>query len=101
MQLFAIFVVWMPFLTPASGRKYSGGNVSVKNDPPLSAADQLAHIRTVLGASITDLAELLNVARPAVYAWIQGTEPEKNILAALCVRHRKSRPLPSWGLRGC
>ena len=53
----------------------SGGNVSVSVESPLSADQQLAYIRRELGISITDLAELLEVARPTIYAWMQGVEP--------------------------
>ncbi len=53
----------------------SGGNLSVNEVVPASNVAQLASIRRVLGASITDLAELFGVTRPTVYAWMQGAEP--------------------------
>ena len=47
------------------------------------AADQLAYVRAELGVSVTDLAELLDVARPTVYSWMQGTEPREEHLEHL------------------
>lgn len=40
----------------------------------LSTAEQLDYLRDNLGLSITDLSELLGVARPTVYAWLKGAD---------------------------
>ena len=45
---------------------------------------QLDLVREALGLSITDLANLLGVTRPTIYAWIQGKqEPKPEMLARI------------------
>jgi transcriptional regulator with XRE-family HTH domain len=45
---------------------------------------QLNLVREALGLSITDLASLLGVTRPTIYAWIQGKqEPKPEMLARI------------------
>lgn len=40
-----------------------------------SPADHVANIREVLGINMSDLASVLGVKRPTVYAWLEGQEP--------------------------
>lgn len=46
-------------------------------------ADTLIFVRDSLGLNITDLAGIFQVARPTVYAWLNGTEPKAETLARL------------------
>lgn len=90
-----------PLVVLASHRwSDSVGNVSVNLDAPMSADEQLAYVRAVLGVSITDLAELLNVARPTVYSWMQGTEPRGEHLERLQRLERQARDIEAYGLGG-
>lgn len=41
-------------------------------EPP---RDQLQYIRDMLGINVSDLASVLGVSRPTVYAWLEGDEP--------------------------
>lgn len=51
-------------------------------------AAQLDLVREELGLSITDLANLLGVTRPTIYAWIQGRqEPKPEMLARIRELH--------------
>ena len=45
--------------------------------PAETPSDQLDLVRKALGLSITDLANLLGVTRPTIYAWIQGKQEPK------------------------
>lgn len=78
----------------------SGGKVSVSLEVPMTAAEQLAYVRSVLGVSITDLAELLEVARPTVYAWMQGTEPRDEHLERIQRLERQARDIEAYGMAG-
>jgi hypothetical protein len=44
---------------------------------PATAQEQLLFIFSFYGFSKTELSKILHVSRPAVYAWLDGTEPEK------------------------
>lgn len=78
----------------------NAGNVSVNLDVPMSVNQQVAYMRSVLGVSITDLAELLDVARPTVYAWMQGAEPRGEHLDRLKRLERQAREVEAYGLAG-
>jgi len=78
----------------------SGGNVSVKIERPLSAIEQLAYVRKVLNISVTDLAELLKVTRPTVYAWTQGGEPRDEHLESLHRIAQRADEVEKYGLAG-
>lgn len=78
----------------------SGGKVSVNLEVPMTAAEQLAYTRSLLGVSITDLAELLDVARPTVYSWMQGTEPRDEHLERIQRLERQARDIEAYRLAG-
>lgn len=42
-----------------------------------SPADHVANIRDVFAVNMSDLASLLGVTRPTVYAWLSGQEPKE------------------------
>lgn len=43
-------------------------------EPRYEVTDALAHVRSALGLSISDLAAVLEVTRPTVYSWIKGEQ---------------------------
>jgi len=45
-----------------------------------SPADQVSAIRTTYGLNMSELASLLGVTRPTVYAWLNGQEPKPDSL---------------------
>jgi transcriptional regulator with XRE-family HTH domain len=47
-----------------------------KNGDMRSPAEHVANIRDVLGINMSDLASVLGVTRPTVYAWLEGQEPK-------------------------
>jgi transcriptional regulator with XRE-family HTH domain len=47
-----------------------------KNVDIRSPAEHVANIRDVFGVNMSDLAAMLGVTRPTVYAWIEGQEPK-------------------------
>jgi transcriptional regulator with XRE-family HTH domain len=47
-----------------------------KNGDMRSPAEHVANIRDVLGINMSDLASILGVTRPTVYAWYEGQEPK-------------------------
>lgn len=47
-----------------------------KNGDMRSPAEHVASIRDVLGINMSDLASVLGVTRPTVYAWLEGQEPK-------------------------
>lgn len=52
----------------------SAAPVTLRYTEARTTAEKVDHVRNVLGASITDLAELMEVSRPTVYAWMKGGE---------------------------
>ncbi len=48
------------------------GALPTKSEPP---RDQLMFIRKALKLNVSDLASVLGVSRPTVYAWLDGDEP--------------------------
>jgi len=66
--------------------------VSASESTALAVAEtpsaQLGLVREALGLSITDLAHLLGVTRPTIYAWFQGKqEPKPEMLARIQELH--------------
>lgn len=78
----------------------SAGNLSVRLGASLPADEQLAYVRNVLGISITDLAELLDVARPTVYSWMQDAQPRDEHLSRLQRIEQFAREVEMYGLAG-
>lgn len=77
----------------------SSGNVSVRMAERVSADQQLVYVRDVLAISITDLAELLGVARPTIYAWMQGAAaPRDEHLLRLQQVEQQAREVEAFGL---
>jgi transcriptional regulator with XRE-family HTH domain len=65
----------------------------------VSTDQQLAYVRDVLAISITDLAELLGVARPTIYAWMQGAAvPRDEHLLRLQQVEQQAREVEAFGL---
>lgn len=52
----------------------SAAPVTLNYTEARTIAEQIDYLRAVLGTSITDLAELLGVTRPTVYAWMKGAD---------------------------
>ncbi len=48
----------------------------------------LIEIRQELGLTLTDLSVVLGVARPTVYSWLNGTEPEQESLEKIRMLQR-------------
>ena len=76
----------------------SGGNVSVSPGLPVTPNEQLAYVRRTLGISMTDLAEVLDVTRPTIYAWLQGAEPRAEYLDRLIRLVRMASEIDAFGL---
>jgi|SRR5690554_4386645 len=77
----------------------SSGYVSLRVATSLTPAQQLDFVREVLSISITDLADLLDVARPTVYAWMQGTAtPRDEHLARLNQVEQQAHIVEAFGL---
>lgn len=53
-----------------------------------SAAEQLAFIRHYLSLSVSDLARIVGVQRPTIYAWMQNGAPRRESQARLAVLER-------------
>ncbi|HCR80048.1 MAG TPA: helix-turn-helix domain-containing protein [Alcanivorax sp.] len=45
------------------------------SDASATLQQRLQTLKTTLGLTITDMAELFGVARPSIYAWLKGQEP--------------------------
>lgn len=50
----------------------------IKKDEVLTTEEILVQARKVLGASISDLSEMLGISRPTVYSYLSGNEPSGN-----------------------
>lgn len=57
----------------------------VKQIDTRSPAEHVANIRDVFSVSISDLASVLGVTRPTVYAWLSGQEPKEE--AVIHIQH--------------
>lgn len=53
-----------------------------------SAAEQLEFIRHYLSLSVSDLARIVGVRRPAIYAWLQNGVPRRESLERLAMLER-------------
>jgi DNA-binding transcriptional regulator YiaG len=49
---------------------------ALKNIDMRSPAEHVANIRDTFAINMSDLASILNVTRPTVYAWLEGQEPK-------------------------
>lgn len=49
---------------------------ALKNIDMHSPAEHVANIRDIFGINMSDLASILGVTRPTVYAWLEGQEPK-------------------------
>lgn len=65
-----------------------------------SSEEQIAILRQVLGLSITDLAELLGVTRPTVYAWMKGGEMKEEHAHRLSELSSVAEEIESAGVEG-
>jgi DNA-binding XRE family transcriptional regulator len=50
-----------------------------KRNQLLSVSQQLVGLREMFGLTMTELAQILGVTRPTVYAWLNGSEPKPEI----------------------
>lgn len=48
-----------------------------------SVAEQIQWLRKALGVNMSDLAQLLEVTRPAVYGWLKGVVPQSDTVTRL------------------
>jgi transcriptional regulator with XRE-family HTH domain len=70
-----------------------------------SAAEQLAFIRHYLSLSVSDLARIVGVKRPTIYAWLQNAAPRRESAQRLAMLERTAahwksiadRPLGALG----
>ena len=53
----------------------------------LSAKDCIRALKSILGLTLSDLAEIMLVGRPAVYDWLDGAQPRQKSLARLWELH--------------
>lgn len=88
------------FLLSNYGWSDSSDSLSVKVTQPMTATEQLSFVRTALGASITDLADLLDVSRPTLYSWMQGTEPRDEHLERLQKLTLQANNIDAFGIAG-
>lgn len=65
-----------------------------------SSEERIVYLRQVLGLSITDLAELLGVTRPTVYAWMKGGEMKEEHAHRLGELSSVAEELESAGVAG-
>lgn len=57
----------------------SSSNNTLRRGRSLFVSDQLANVRAIFGFSAKQLADVLRVSRPTIYAWIDGTtEPREH-----------------------
>jgi hypothetical protein len=73
-------------ITVCEGKK---GNGALR--AALLPQEQIAGLQRYLSMNVTDLARVLRVARPTVYAWIRGTEPHGLNLERISQLYRVSR----------
>ena len=62
----------------SSCRKAISNAVETQKEEVLATGEILTQAKKVLGASISDLSEMLGVSRPTVYSYLSGNEPSGN-----------------------
>lgn len=68
-----------------------------------SVPQQLIGLREMFGLTMTELAQIFNVTRPTVYAWLNGSEPKEEIKSRICelakyVQELRNVGIPQAGL---
>jgi len=55
-------------------------------------------LKATLGATITDMADLFDVARPSIYAWLKGQEPRAEKIARLAELEVSAKKIEPFGI---
>jgi hypothetical protein len=70
---------------------FRGGGADRSLEQALLPQEQMAGIQRYLSANLTDLARVLRIARPTVYAWLRGAEPHGFNLERIAKLYRIAR----------
>ncbi len=63
-----------------------------------SVAADLKHIRSTFALKMSEVAEIFNVSRPAVYAWLDGAIPKQDVLTRLMLLSKQAEQVNQAGI---